>query len=434
MNVNKTSLLLIATLLLFMGVACDRNEEPRVAFARIIPALSPNDTVFTLGIESNTDWMLASDVSWCTPSLSSGVECMEVQVAVSANDEQFERSATLTLCSTDGLLVQTMKIVQQRLTPDSTTHYRLPVVFHVLYQKEGNKKQNVIEGHLATLIDGVNTIYANCGEDLRLEFTMATHDPDGNLLDEPGVDRHKINESSINSSYFMGYGKDPKKYCQYMWDPNHYINIFTYTFEDKGILGISHFPYAIKPHALEGLSELEYDAPWDELPWPQCVSINNEYIYSHEEYYTITDVVNTLAHELGHFLGLRHAFSEDPDTYDRDKCIDSDFCTDTPTYNKSAYDVFMQACMSSGGGVDAQEKEMLLMREDCETGEEFRSTNIMDYAYTEANRFTPQQAARIRYVLEHSPYIPGPKVRLPEQQALTTKSVRTNQYVLKTFE
>ena len=431
----KKSFILIVTLLLFVGVACDRNEEPRLAFAQIMaPVLSPNDTVLSLGIESNTDWTLESDASWCTPSLSAGYECTEVQVVVAANDEQDERTATLTLCSADGLLVQTMQIVQQRLTPDSTTYYRLPVVFHVLYKNEDDRRQNVWEGHLATLIDEVNEVYANCGVDLGLEFVMATHDPEGNLLEEPGVDRHKINEASINSSYFMGYGKEPKKYCQYMWDPNRYINIFTYTFADKAILGISHFPYAIKPHAMEGLTELEYDADWNELPWPQCVSINNEYIYSHEEYYTITDVVNTLAHELGHFLGLRHAFSEDTETYDRDVCIDSDFCTDTPTYNKSAYDVFMQACMSSGGRVDDEEKEMLLMREDCETGEEFRSTNIMDYAYTDANRFSPQQAARIRYVLEHSPYVPGPKVRLPEQQGSQTKATQTNQYVLRTFE
>ena len=40
------------------------------------------------------------------------------------------------------------------------------------------------------------------------------------------------------------------------------------------------------------------------------------------------------------------------------------------------------------------------MREDCETGEEFRSTNIMDDAYTESNRFTPQQAARIRELFD----------------------------------
>lgn len=433
MNVYKKSYILIATLLLFVGVACDRNEEPRLAFAHPVPTLSPNDTVLSLGIESNTYWTLTSDASWCSPSLTSGCECMEVQVAVTANDEQEQRIATLTLSSTDGPMVQTMQITQQRLTPDSTTHYRLPVVFHVLYNKEGNKKQNVIEGHLATLIGEVNKLYAQCGIDLGLEFAMATHDPEGNLLEEPGVDRHKINEATLNSSAFMGYGREPKKYCEYMWDPNRYVNIFVYTFEDKGILGISHFPYAIKPHALEGLTELEYDADWSELPWPQCVSINNEYIYSHEAYYTMTDVVNTLAHELGHFLGLRHAFSEDPETYDRDICLDSDFCTDTPTYNKVVYDKFMQGCMTSGGSVDDNEKQLLMMREDCETGEEFRSTNIMDYAYTEANRFTPQQAARIRYVLEHSPYIPGPKVRLPEQMP-ATKSARTNTYKLVTFE
>ena len=187
-------------------------------------------------------------------------------MAVTANDEQEQRIATLTLSSTDGPMVHTMQITQQRLTPDSTTHYRLPVVFHVLYNKESNKKQNVVEDHLAELIGEVNKLYANCGVDLRLEFVMATHDPEGNLLEEAGVDRHKINEATINSSFFMGYGRDPKKYCTYMWDPNRYINIFIYTFEDKGILGISHFPYAIKPHAMEGLAELETDAPWEELP------------------------------------------------------------------------------------------------------------------------------------------------------------------------
>ena len=72
-----------------------------------------------------------------------------------------------------------------------------------------------------------------------------------------------------------------------------------------------------------------------------------------------------LLHELGHFLGLRHAFSEDPETYDRDICLDSDFCTDTPTYNKAAYDKLLQAYMSSGGSIDSKEKELLLMREDC---------------------------------------------------------------------
>ena len=52
-------------------------------------------------------------------------------------------------------------------------------------------------------IDEVNRLYANCGVDLRMEFVMATHDPEGNLLAEPGVDRQKINVGAINSSTFI---------------------------------------------------------------------------------------------------------------------------------------------------------------------------------------------------------------------------------------
>ena len=435
MAMRKQLQRLIITLLLFVGVACNRTAEPYLTLLGNGQCFefASHDTVISVSVTSNVEWTLASDASWCVPQTTQGMGDAHVQVQLLANEEQYERSATLTMCSADGALSQQLTIVQQSLQPDSTTHYRLPVVFHVLYNKEENKMQNVIKGHLQTLIEGVNAVYAQCGEELGIEFVMAAEDPEGNLLEEPGVDRHKIALSFINSSAFMGYGREPKKYCEYMWDPNRYINIFVYTFEDKGILGISHFPYVIKPHALEGLTELAYDAPWEELPWPQCVSINNEYIYSHEEYYTMTDVVNTLAHELGHFLGLRHAFSEDPETYDRDVCLDSDFCLDTPTYNKTAYDKFVQACMQSGGGIDAAEKEMLFMRENCETGEEFRSTNIMDYAYTEANRFTPEQVRRIRYAVMHSPYIPGPKVRLPEQLS-ATKASGANEYKLVTFE
>ena len=431
MNAYKKSSILIATLLLFVGVACNRNEEPYFSYHSADNfVLAPRDTAITIKVESNTAWALTSNTAWCVPQITAGTGSSEVAVAVAENDEQGERETILTLDCADAAYVKHIKVTQQRLTPDATTAYRLPVVFHVLYKSSTNKQQNVVKGHLATLIDAVNEVYAHCGEELGLEFVMATHDPEGNLLEEPGVDRQQIKQEKLNSSSFMRSEKNN----QYMWDPNRYINIFLYTFEDAGILGISHFPYVIKPHSMEGCEELEHDADWNELPWPQCVSINNEYIYSHEAYYTITDVVNTLAHELGHFLGLRHAFSEDPVTYDRNTCMDSDFCTDTPTYNKAAYDKLMQAYMTSGGIIDKEEEKLLMMREDCETGEEFRSTNIMDYAYSEANRFTPQQAARIRYVLEHSPYIPGPKIRLPEQQVPMTKSAKMNQYVLKTFE
>ena len=57
-------------------------------------------------------------------------------------------------------------------------------------------------------------------------------------------------------------------------------------------------------------------------------------------------------------------------------------------------------------------------RVDCQSGESYTSRNIMDYAYGYTDSFTSQQRERVRYVLSHSPLIPGPKV-------YTTAGVRT---------
>lgn len=53
----------------------------------------------------------------------------------------------------------------------------------------------------------------------------------------------------------------------------------------------------------------------------------------------------------------------------------------------------------------------LILREDCLSGMEYVSTNIMDYSISYANRFTEDQAERIRYILEHGAFVPGPKNR-----------------------
>ena len=81
------------------------------------------------------------------------------------------------------------------------------------------------------------------------------------------------------------------------------------------------------------------------MEYPHCVSINSNYIYvnSNNEYYYTTDVYNTLAHELGHYLGLHHAFSEDGDN--TDLCEDTDYCTDTPTYNITKYTEWINGCL-----------------------------------------------------------------------------------------
>ena len=132
-----------------------------------------------------------------------------------------------------------------------------------------------------------------------------------------------------------------------------------------------------------------------------------------------------MTHELGHYLGLRHAFSENDEdqTGSSDWCIDSDFCEDTPTYNKAEHDDYLLKYMGNSGTMTQADYEVLVMRNDCKhPGVTFRSTNVMDYAISDADRFTADQATRMRYVMLRSPFIPGPKIRTPEQQQPSSRT------------
>ncbi len=308
-------------------------------------------------------------------------------------------------------------------------HYKLPVVFHVLYAAENNRQQYTEVGHLQKVIDNVNLLYKNSGTDMNLEFVMATEDPDGNELEEPGVHRLKWSPSIMNCNNFMK--SDDPKYLDLMWDQNRYINIVLYTFSDNNLMGYSSFPYTVSPAELEGCEKLDTAISYQQLSHPQCVSINNRFIYDmRDDYnkrcdvdtYIPSDIVVTIAHEIGHYLGLRHAFSEDltaPIAYNT--CINSDYCDDTPIYNKYNYDKLL----TSYGTAYPKKFDILVYRDNCETGEQFVSTNIMDYAVTYGCTFTDDQRDRVRYVLENGIFVPGPKKPSSAQRApKSTKKVK----------
>ncbi len=291
--------------------------------------------------------------------------------------------------------------------------YKLPVVFHVLYSREDNRQQYTEPGHLKKVIDNVNLLYRNSGTDMNLEFVMATKDPNGNPLEEAGVHRLQWSPSVMNCNEFMK--SDETKYLDLMWDQNKYINIVLYTFSDNNLMGYSSFPYTVAPAYLEGCEQLQSVITPEQLNHPQCVSINNKFIYDMRADYTKpcdvttyipSDIVVTVAHEIAHYLGLRHAFSEDLTASNPyNTCVNSDFCDDTPTYNKYSYDLLLKSY-----GVDYPKHfNTLVERIDCETDEIYISTNIMDYAVTYGHSFTNEQRDRIRYILENGIFIPGPK-------------------------
>lgn len=331
------------------------------------------------------------------------------------------------------------------ITGDDYT-YHLPVIFHVLYQDKdatdtlGNKSQYIPQAQLKKILDNVNDLFEgqlyNFGEskdtpseNIHVKFELALYDETGKKLSTPGIEYIKYSgEYPIDCNSFMTQKKGKKKI---IWDPNEYINVMVYNFkktnEGSTTLGISNLPFQVNelPN-IKGLEDGKGNVNLNKnnLGYEYCVSINSLYIYNESSRYTdqdhgqkgytysSADINTTLAHEFGHYLGLHHVFaekegsngSEVADSYD-----DTDYCTDTKSYNKIAYDKWCKNYMDS---VDRKhgkyEMSQLIKRTNAE-GDLWDSDNLMDYAVSLSFRFTPEQRNRMRQVLYYSPLIPGPK-------------------------
>ena len=326
-----------------------------------------------------------------------------------------------------------------KATLDDGYTYRLPVIFHVLYKDANDLNQHIPASRLQQLLNYVNMLYRGGlfgdSKTVGVTFVAAEYDEKGNKLTTPGVEYVKwTGNYPINPTAFMT--DNSNTYVSYLWDPNEYVNVMMYNFKDTGegntILGISHMPYAIKGDStLAGLetTTAKYISKAN-LRYPHCVSINSLYAYLDEDgrywesdryaaadhkatYINPSDVVVTLAHELGHYLGLHHAFSETMSTESdgsnsiamTDGCVDSDYCDDTPSYNRMEYVDNMTYYMQHTKQPKLQD---VIARESCD-GPQFSSTNIMDYAYSLGYEITQDQKDRMRWVMYYSPMIPGPK-------------------------
>ncbi len=365
-------------------------------------------TTLQVDVTANIDWKVSSDASWCTPNLTQGSSKGSIKLALQANTGNNDRTAVVTLTSTG--ITRSLEVTQTANIDPATYHFKLPVIFHMLYTDKADNLQYIDNGRLSTILTNVNKLYwertgSVPNPDMNLEFTLATRTPQGEILSEPGVERLEYSNTTIDCETFMGTRNSI--YQPLLWDPNQYINVFVYTFTKNTILGISHLPYTPTSNPLEGLYATDY--LFNNLPdYPHCVSLNNTYIYvesTSTTYYT-TDVNVTLAHELGHYLGLHHAFSEGDDG-ELDFCGDTDYCPDTPTYNSVEYNAWVDDYLSRVPQKDRKLVE-LATKKDCSDGE-FLARNVMDYAFCASDQFTPDQRTRIRHVLANSPITPGPK-------------------------
>lgn len=274
------------------------------------------------------------------------------------------------------------------LTYDNNT-VKAPVIFHVLYNDASDKNQNIREEVLDDAIRYANMIFRNklspsTGTDINLEFYRAETDPDGIPLTEKGIDRVAYNYNiNISCNQFMATDS-PYFNPQLIWDPSKYVNIWIFNFKEEGVTGLTPIAALPSQYAQNGYNIADYYIA-NGLNMMYGIALDSKGLQSGS--------LSTLAHEIGHLYGLHHVFGEkstgNSSAY---TCDADDYCNDTPNYDRNVY----MANIETFG----------YMWQPCTGGALFRSSNIMDYYFSDLNSLTNDQRTRIQYVLEHGIYAP----------------------------
>lgn len=374
-------------------VSCKNDEETFSLLSQQAFELNSGEHLLSIGIHSESEWKVEGDTTWCKFKKIKGEINDTLLIYVSVNLVENARQVTWKV-----LFPQ--KTEEIHINQEGTTeeyHYRLPVIFHFLSNNkevdencESSFNEN-LEKRCLSLLQEANAFFAGQNRqkiDVNVEFVPVTTTPWGTRLERPGVhwQYHEFDVFDfIDERKFIdnAYGDTEK-----LWDPTKYINI--YIFDLRYAMGRTALPYTPENNPLPGLlidDKLYREYPPDDFV--PCVTLDCDSILS-------TNGRFLLIHELGHYLGLFHAFSKNETPGD-------DYCEDTPDYNRAAYDEWERAHHYSA---TFEEK---IKRTD-RNNNVFISTNIEDYPTTYGDEITPDQRKRIRHVLNYSPMMPGPKI------------------------
>jgi hypothetical protein len=245
-------------------------------------------------------------------------------------------------------------------------------------------------------------IVPNCG----ITFCMATKDPNGNALAEPGIDRVNYttkgwanpNGTAYNSTTTFQNYIDGTIKPGTIWDVTKYFNVWlTDENASVGLLGYSTFPAS---STLTGLSA-PYGTTTTDGCWFWTKVCGSKTIYAAGTYDPTYCYGRTITHESGHYLGLRHTWG--------DGSCATDYCNDTPPEGAATY-------YGSGTGntswvypYTATNNCTATGAYNSDLGDGIMYMNFMDYSDdVYMCMFTNDQAIRMQTALANSPNRKGP--------------------------
>lgn len=348
--------------------------------------------------------------------LSAGI-CLSFCTATHAQQDPYTKEFYGT-CGTQAPSAESEQAFQQKIleykqakSRGQLVSYEIPVIVHVIHKGTAvGTAANVAAAQIKSQIDALNdcmagiapgnsnlpTPFANVdANDIPIHFCLATKDASGNTLTEPGIDRINVNNknwtdpATLDANSISNYFDQTIKPGS-IWDPKKFFNIWIGDFFDPakgGLLGYATFPAGT---GLSGLtSNLETATTSGVVMGTRVFGCKAKYAngyYASEAYiYGITT-----AHEVGHYLGLRHISG--------DASCGDDFCGDTPP-QKGGY----QGCAN---GLNWGCPSYPFQANQCSgnsNGEMFQ--NYMDYT-TDACRslFTQNQEDRMMTAMANGTY------------------------------
>lgn len=223
--------------------------------------------------------------------------------------------------------------------------------------------------------------------DFNIQFCLASKDPSGNVLPEPGINRVNYlsmglpNPSAYSTQSTMKSYLDNVLKPQTIWDVTKYLNVWI-TDKSNALTygGVSSGP------PLSGLMDLPNNST-DSTDGIWCYTkiIGSNTLFPGGSYVSPFIDGRTLTHEVGHYVGLRHIFGN--------TACANDFCNDTPpaaaqNTGTPAYPHNVGTCTAPSNNPD---------------GEMFM--NFMDYTRgPSVYMFTTDQRTRAHTAMQNSPF------------------------------
>ena len=275
------------------------------------------------------------------------------------------------------------------------TTITIPVIFHLLQSNNDILEYGgEIPGEkIYSLLDKMNYVFSGTvsrnavGVDTKITFKAALYDPDGNLLQEPGINRFRLDTVRDKGN---DYYKTLILEQDALWPYDKYLNIWLISDRDneyatfQATVSSQCMPryasvVADLDEAPEGLSLTSLPENW--VPAPQEVGVLYKLQSTQTMVRSFAKSDNELINSIGTYLGLLPTYESFPIG------LVEDYCDDTQDY--------------SGYDVDGYENNITLYKlvDNCF----FASENIMDDPVGLHRSISLQQSQRMRWVLNNCP-------------------------------